>query len=172
VPRDVQEYIMEMKSLWKELIATTGLAVTSAIAMADPATQHGPAVATQGTETVTVDYAVHVGDNIFVSYAKHHADQDNTVQSRVFLDCAHGTYTHAVDEHTPGDTWEHVAGAGWELKAVADSVCKAVRTAQARWVLRRPDGTLDGPSRGFDTKEDCESFQQQLRVPGECRTDN
>ena len=161
-----------MKKHCKQLIAITGLAVASALATADPASEHGPAVGTQGTETVTVDYAAHAGDNIFVSYAQHRADVDNTLQSRVFLDCGHGTYAHAIDEHTPGDTWEHLAGASWELKAVADSVCNAVKTAQARWVLRRPDGSLDGPSRGFDTREDCEGFQQQLRVPGECRTDN
>lgn len=165
-----------MKNLVTQLTAATGLitglALVSALATADPATQHGPAVGTQGTETVTVDYAVHVGDNIFVSYAKHHADQNNTVQSRVFLDCVHNTYARAVDEHTPGDTWEHLAGANWELKAVADSVCKAVRTAQAHWVLRRADGALAGPSRGFDTKEDCEGYRQHLGVEGDCRTEN
>lgn len=156
---------------WTELIAAAGLAMTSAMAMADPATQHGPAVATQGAETVTVDYAAHVGDNIFVSYAKHHGDQNNTVQSKVFVDCTHNTYAHAVDEQTPGDTWEHIAAASWELKAVANSVCKAVRTAQARWVLRRPDGALAGPSRGFDTKDDCEGYRQHLGLEGECRTE-
>ena len=154
-----------------KLIAATGLAVASAIAMADPATSHGPAVATQGSETVTVDYAVHVGDNIFVSYAQHQAAVNDTLQSRVFLDCVNGTYARALDEQTSSETWEHVAGANWELKAVANSVCRAVRTAQAQWVLRLSDGALDGPSRGFDTKADCEGYKQHLGIPGECRTD-
>jgi hypothetical protein len=146
------------------------LALATGLASADPATPHGPVVATQGADTVTVDHAIHVGNNIFVSYAQY-THPDGTLQFRVFLDCVNATYARAVDEHTPGETWEHVADGSWQLKAVAASVCKAVRTAQARWVLRRPDGVLEGPSRGFDTQADCEGYQHHLNVPGECRTD-
>jgi hypothetical protein len=153
------------------LIAAIALTVACSMATADPATTtHGPAVATHGSETVTVDYAVHVGSNIFVKYGQY-TNQNDITQVHVFLDCANGTYARAINEHTPGNAWQRVADGSWELKAVADSVCKAVRTAQARWVLRQPDGALGGPSRGFDTKADCESYQQNLNIPGECRTE-